>query len=498
MSGRSATLDHELIWRKGFYEFAKRAWHVVETQPYVDNWHIEEKCNHCEAVALGMIKDLVINEPPGCSKSLIVSVLFPAWVWTFKPGHRFIYASFDGSLALKHATSHFDLITSPWYIERWGNLLDPKQSKFAMGEFDNHAGGFRFSTSVGGKGTGRHCHTRVVDDPVKPADIEGSTKNISAQLSKTNRWWQNTMSSRRVDPMNFSSIVVMQRLHEADLSAECVSEGYQHLCFPMRFEPERAAKTIIGGDRRTYAGELLNIPRFPEEAVAKQEKDMGGADGPIASAQLQQRPAPPGGLLFKEETFQWFTLVEMPFEESFLCIVVDCAFKDSESGSGVGIEVWGMSGGKMYCYDSVLETLGFSQTIEAIQAVLVRFPSINAILIEEKANGSACIQILKEKFPNVIPMNPKTSKLARAHAANVYYQARSVYHLAEATWLSRKESNLSLFPKGRRNDDVDCTSMALIWLADHSMVDFAAAMSAMRNEQSDGTWESALHKHFGM
>jgi len=491
--------DREVIRRRGFYPFIQRAWEHVPLNagiPYQDNWHIEEKANHCQAIVEHKIKDLVINEPPGCSKSMVVSVLWPAWAWTVRPELRWIFACFDAGLALKHASQMFDLITSDWYIKRWGNLLNRSPgSKFAMGDFENKHGGFRFSTSVAGKGTGRHCHVRVVDDPVKPVSVEGTTKNVGAALEKANNWWRNTMASRKADPKDFASVVLMQRLHDNDLSAECLLDGYEHLCLPMRFDATMPSKTSVGGDRRTREGELLHPSRFPETAVAETEKAMGGKDGMVASAQLQQKPAPPGGLIFKDATFQHFLLEEYPFEDTFSVLTIDCNFKEAEDNSGVGLEVWGSIDAKMLCYDSILETMGFWGTLEMIKHVLSKW-GVRAILIEGKANGSAVIETMRKELPNVIDINPKTSKLARAHAANIYYQARSVYHLADAEWLDRKEFNLKSFPKGRRNDDVDCTSQALIWLADQSMANFAAAMRASQDERNSGAMQSALQQHF--
>ena len=67
--------------RFGLYEFVKMAWHCVEAAPFQDNWHIELICKHLEAVTRGEILRLVINIPPGCMKSLLVSVFWPVWEW---------------------------------------------------------------------------------------------------------------------------------------------------------------------------------------------------------------------------------------------------------------------------------------------------------------------------------------------------------------------------------------------------------------------------------
>lgn len=464
---------------------------------YVDNWHIEEKCVHVEALVRKQIKNLLINEPPGCSKSLVVSVLLPVWSWLpeVRPELRWGYGSYAPALALRDAEKAYKLLTSQWFVERWGNLLSDT-GKPAMGMYENRSGGFRFSSSVGGEACGRHFHIRVADDPLKPADVESTSAAVSAALVRANTWWRSTMASRQADPTDFGSLVCMQRLHELDLSNECKADGYVHLCLPMRFVSSLKCSTSLGGDRRTTEGELLNPKRMPESAVASTERSMGGKDGYVASAQLQQSPAPPGGLIFKDETFQHFELREVPFIRSFSCITVDCNFKEAEDNSGVAIEVWGMTDARFHCYHSVLDDLGFSATLDAIEAVLRMYPESNAILVEDKANGSAVIELMQKRFPNVIPMNPKTSKIARAHAANVYYQARSVFHLKDADWLGRKETNLKHFPKGRRNDDVDTTSQALLWLGAQSMADFSAAMKQVDQEQKDGTWDSQLARHF--
>lgn len=489
-----AALDVELIKRGGFYAFAKRAWHVVEPMPYVDNWHCEEICNHCELVTWGEIKNLLINVPPGSSKSMLISVLWPVWEWTVKPETRWIFASFDLSLALRDARRGFELLRSAWFIERWGNLFDEdKAAKFAMGDYENKAGGFRFSTSVGGKGTGRHAHRRVFDDPNKPADALGTGKAVSAALETTNDWWRNTMASRRVDPKNFASIGVMQRIHENDLSAQCIRDSYTHLCFPMRFDSTDRCITPYGGDRRIIDGELLNPSRVPESALADLEKDLGPA---VTSAQLQQKPTPAGGLIFKEENFRYFTLSEIPFSDlENSCITIDCTFKDTATSDYVAIEVWGRLGGKLACYESILDRMDLEGTIQAALVTHNVWKTM-AVLVEEKANGAEVIKALRKRLPNVIALNPLTSKPARAQAANTFYHAHSVFHLADAPWLGRKEQNLKHFPKAKNDDDVDATTQGMLWLNQNDVSDFTTLMTQVQKDLDKGG--STFSKHFSI
>jgi predicted phage terminase large subunit-like protein len=502
----AAELDRERVRRRGFYEFVRLAWPIVEpSAPLIEGKVLEMVARHCQAVTERRIKDLLINQPPGTGKSMIVSVLWPVWAWTRRPELRWIFGSFDPSLSKLHAEKSFDLMQSEWFVERWGRLL-ARRSSYDMGEYDTVAGGFRFSTSVGGKGTGRHAHVRVFDDPIKPSDTEGD-KAETAALKVANDWWRRTMASRRVDPSDFASVGVMQRLHELDLSAQCIADGYQVVCLPMRFEKERAFRTVdlsgneVGRDWRTEPGELLFPERFSAEAVDSAEKDMGGKDSPVASAQLQQAPAPPGGLIFKEETFQRFTPgVDGPRpDQCFLIIAIDCAFKDTESADHVAIEVWGAFDAKFYLFESITEHLDLSGTLTAAALVLARYPMCCAVLVEDKANGPEVIKAMRRRIANVLAFDPRTSKVARAHSTNISYQARAVYHRAGATWLAVKEKNLKHFPKARRDDDVDTTTMGVLYLAECGMSDFIAAVNAFSAESKkwqNPTTQPVLNRHF--
>lgn len=491
-------LDREAVRRGGFVKFVELAWHLIETDPYVHSWQIEEVCLHLQAVTEERIKDLVINIPPGFTKSLLVSVLWPAWVWIERPWFRWIFGSFDLGLALRDAEKMFNIIKSNWFVHRWGQLLSSSTAKFAMGDFENVKGGFRFSTTPHGAGTGRHAHARVVDDPNKPDDAEHATATIGARLHHSASWWKNTMASRGLPKQEgrpaFASVVNMQRIHKNDLSGVCVGEGYTHLCLPMRFDPKRACKTFdlkgnpLGGDRRTEKGELLNPKRFDEATVEAIEKRMGKA---VAEAQLQQNPNPAEGLLFKRASFKRFTLQEFPFAESFSVLSIDCSVKDLDDSDFNGFEVWGQTKGQKCCYDSVIVKTDLDGIIATALTILSRW-KVNAVLIEGKANGPSAIKALRKRLNNVIEVDPKTAKPERAQAAKVFYEAGSVYHLEGAAWLDRKETNLADFPKSTNDDDVDATTQAILYLDASNSEDFSKAMQVFAEELKTG----AFSQHF--
>ena len=105
-------------------EFIKQAWHVIEpAQPYVHNWHIDFIARHLEAITNGEINRLLINVPPGAMKSLLVNVFWPSWEWIHDPGTRYICTAHSQNLALRDSIKMRRLITSPWYQDRWGNIV---------------------------------------------------------------------------------------------------------------------------------------------------------------------------------------------------------------------------------------------------------------------------------------------------------------------------------------------------------------------------------------
>lgn len=508
-----AALEVELIKRRGFAEFVRRAWHVVEpSQRLIWNWHIDEMCTHAEICipnfrqpptpeqakagqpgdwALPGFTDFVVNIPPGHMKTVIWCILWPAYVWTYRPEYRWIFATYDPALAYSTAERSYDLITSRWYTERWGNPIK-SAGRPAMGDFWTKAGGRRVSTTVGGKATGFHADAFIVDDPTKAAAGESIGSELSALLDDANKWHANTVASRALNPGSFVTGVIMQRIHENDLSQQRLDGGALHLCFPVKFDPEVVCKTPWGGDRRGYSGELLFPERFPAHAVEKTAKNMLGWEGPVACAQLQQAPAPKGGLIFRVDNFRRFDVSSVPMHRTISALSIDCNFKKADVNSDVGISMGGMLAAKMYVYEARSCNIGFNETVELAHA-LVKEHRPTAVIVEDKALGPALIEIMRKKLPNIIPIQPLDSKEARAHGANTYYQAHSVYHSNQMVGFAVRptdpaggvagfEKALNTFPRGRKKDVIDAHTQLIWYLAQQDLSELLAALDSLDRE----------------
>jgi predicted phage terminase large subunit-like protein len=291
-------LERELC-RRSLADFAKMAWHVLEpSTPLKWGWALDAICQHLEAVTAGDIRRIVMNVPPGSMKSLLTGVIWPAWEWGPKgrPQTRVLGTAHKQDLAVRDAMKCRRLITSEWYQARWPVALTSDQN--AKTKFENDKTGFREAMAFASM-TGSRGDRVILDDPLSVDSANSDADLRAAELTFTEAL------PTRVNNDQSAIVVIMQRLNERDTTGIILNRdlGYVHLCLPMRFEADRRCVTPIFTDPREADGELLFPERFPEAAVAELEKTLGSY---ASAGQLQQRPAPRGGGMFKRE---WFPVV---------------------------------------------------------------------------------------------------------------------------------------------------------------------------------------------
>ena len=283
---------------KSFYHFVQQAWSHVEHDEFIDGWHIKALCEHLEAVSNGTIHRLLINEPPKHMKSLLCGVFWPAWDWLEHPERRFMFASYSHDLSLRDSVKARRLMATPWYkkLSAGGKPFTLREDQNTKTRYDNSRGGYRLSTSVGGLLTGEGGDFIVIDDPHNVIEGESETQR-QAVLA----WWDESVSTRLHDPKTGAYVLIMQRVHQNDLCGHILKgpqgKHWDHICLPARYEGEDRVVSSLGlCDPRTKEGELLWPMRFGETEVSVLEVALGLYG---AAAQLQQRPAPRGGGIFK-------------------------------------------------------------------------------------------------------------------------------------------------------------------------------------------------------
>lgn len=330
-AGRVRDLIDAERYEESLLDFIGASWCAIEPMAFKRNWHIEAICDHLEACANRQIDRLLINIPPRHMKSLGANVFFPAWVWAQDPnpardpaypfairreswkgpGVKFMHLSYESTLSTRDGVKCRQIITSPWYQRLWGHRFQLRDDQNQKTRFDNLRGGHRLSTSECGVITGEGADIIVFDDPHNVRDLGGSS-NLARET--TLQFWDEALPSRLNDQEHGVFIVIMQRVHERDLSGHILASelGWTHLClpavyetkhpFPIRTTVKRKATGDTWADPRRE-GEALWPEKFPLPALQRIAKDQWMTSH-VAAGQLQQRPTAAEGGLFKRD---WFT-----------------------------------------------------------------------------------------------------------------------------------------------------------------------------------------------
>lgn len=459
------TPNPEIVWereicKRRLYDFTKFAWKVIEPgRRFIGGWHIEAICEHLEACTRGEIRNLLINMPPRHMKSTLVSVIWPAWVWISNPSASWIFSSYSQTLSKRDSIKCRRLIESGWYQSLFRERFHIVSDQNEKTRYLNNKSGERIATSVGGTGTGEGGDFLVSDDPHNVKDRESEAVRLA-----TLDWWDEVMSTRGNNPKTVCKVIVMQRVHEKDLSGHVLAKGtYDHLCLPAEFESGRSRNfTAIGwSDPRSKDGELLWPAQFGEQEVRTLKEELGTYG---TASQLQQSPAPSGGGLFKREWWRRYREKPMDFER--VVQFWDCAQKPGLTNDWSVCATWAKSSTGFYLLDIWRNKVEAPQLEAASMSQASRFAP-SAIVIEDKSAGSSLIQTLRQKTTlPIIAYDPKArDKEVRATAATPTIEAGNCYLPLEADWVEEFILEHERFNNGDHDDQVDTTSMMVEYFA---------------------------------
>lgn len=292
--------------RKSFFQFLKEFWKTIVQEEPVFNWHVEYLCEELQIVAERVFElkpklyDLIINVPPGSTKSTICSQMFPAWCWTRMPSAKFICASYAHAIAIKDSLRTRDIVQSELYQACFPDVV-LREDENTKGLYTTTKKGFRLSAGTGGAVTGFHGHFLIVDDPLNP---EESYSDM--ELKATNRWMETTLPSRKVDKQVTPTILVQQRLHQSDPTGEMIeknhlTQGVKHICLPgeLIMEAGTQRSTISPPElAQFYKDGLLDPIRLPRSVLDQTRQDLGEYG---YASQILQDPVPLGGGMFKTD-----------------------------------------------------------------------------------------------------------------------------------------------------------------------------------------------------
>ena len=495
--------------------FVRTFWPVVEPgAEMVEGEVLEEICAHLEAVTMFYrsggdrdegIKNALINVPPGCMKSLITDVFWPAWEWGPQnlPHLRYICASYSEALTLRDNLRFATVIKSKLYQEFWGDRV--QITKDTEGKIINTAMGWKLATSVGGLGTGERGDRFIVDDPHNVKDGESETKRAATLL-----WWREVVPTRLNNDRS-SIVVIMQRVHEQDVSGDIIERqlDFELLRLPMEFDPEFPyCTTTVGGEWRTEKGDLLWPERFSRETVDNLKHTMG----PYAVAsQFQQSPSPRGGGIIKDVWWQVYdedyaqrlgvydpgtdTKLRWP-DMQYVVASLDTAFKAKQVNDYNALVILGVWRDEydlpkimlMDCWKKRLTLHGdMPEREEGEKDIEYRRRTrknwglvewvvysckrlkVDKLLIEDSAQGKTVSDELARLFSgeniDVELIPARIDKVSRLYSVQHLFSTYTIF-APSMDWAQSLINNTANFPKVEHDDDVDALSQGIRWLRD--------------------------------
>lgn len=394
---------------------------------------------------------LVIATPPQHGKSMTLSESLPSWYFTKFPNNRVIIASYNEDTAAKFGRKNSDK------VKRFGNALAGIQ----IGNVDKSTE-FELSNGIGrliSRGimsgiTGNPANLIIIDDPIKNRE-EADSETTRAKL-----WaeWQNSLKSRLA--AGAKVILIMTPWHEDDLRARLLNseKNVKYIRLPVEAEDNDPLGRKKGDPLCPELGKDMNwLIQFRESYV----NDPNGGSR-AWQALYQCSPRVEGGNIVNRGWWRFYKKEDVTDFGTEL-ISVDAAFKGVDTADYVAITVWGKRDNDYYLRYCLNRHLSFTQTLEALRIVNSLYPNANRVLVEDKANGSAIIDVLsREMF--CIPVTPKGGKESRVHAVSPAIEAGHVYLPEGMPWLEEYIGQWSSFPAGAHDDMVDSSTQALSYL----------------------------------
>lgn len=432
------------LCKRSFFFFLKEFWHIIIPEEPVYNWHMEYLCDELQKVVTKVKNreskdyDLIINIPPGTSKSTIATVMLPAWSWVIDPTIRSLTASYSASLSTDHSMKSRDIIRSDKFRAYFPEI-EIKKDQDNKTHYKNTNGGERYATSVTGTVTGFHAHLIIVDDPLNPKEAASEADRLTA-----NSFMDVTLSTRKVSKSVTPTILVMQRLHQKDCTGNWLDkEGKEikHICLPG--EISKDVKPVELKER--YINGLLDADRLTNKDLKELKINLGSYG---YAGQIMQIPTPDDGGIWQN----WIIPIDdnqVPKNLTELGTDWDLAYTEKETNSASAYITAGKHDSKMYITDLGFDWLEFPKLMPYMKA------KTQPHYIEGKASGKSAKQVLTNQgIPAIEVQVSGGDKIARAQMATPYAESGMIY-CKRSIWdklHNDSKQGILMFPNGEHDD----------------------------------------------
>lgn len=448
--------------------------------------HTQLICDKLQKIVDGERKCYIVEMPPQHGKSTTITQTFPSYYLMNNPDKEVMIASYSNSLVQKFGTSNLNKFKQ---FSKTLYGLEPSHNKRTQNEWqiEGHSGALH-ATTILGSATGKHADLLIIDDPIKNM-AEANSPTIRQKI-----WdeWQASFTSRL--SADASIIVIMTRWNADDLAGRLLKEK----AYPweeIRL-PELAEENDVLG--RKPGTPLCPFPPM-KKGLKWAKQVMKNAGNRVWSALYQQRPVLDGGNIFRLSDINYYvpdgaTLEKLGLQNDKKTVILpeidkrwsswDLTFTANDTSDYVAGQTWGRHGSDKFLLDRVHDRMDFNAQIKAIAAMTERQPEANAIYIEDKANGSAIIDMIKNQVSGIIPVIPKGDKVTRANVVTPYFEAKNIFvpHPLWKPGIRQYLDELIGFPYLEHDDEVDSTTQAL------SQEDKGGGASAAIYDNLGGLW----------
>lgn len=461
--GISKTELASIICRRSFYEFLRRFWHVVIDAEPILNWHIKAICDEMQIVAERVFRgetkeyDLIINVPPGSTKSTICSIMFPAWVWTRMASARIISASYAATVAGDNSRKSRMIIQSDLYKELFPELV-LREDQNAKMFYETTDGGDRVAVGTGGAITGRHGHFLIVDDPINPKEARSKV-----EIGNADTWIRETLASRKVDKAVSVLIIIMQRLHEEDPTGKRLEDQevnpVRHICLPAELPPIQKNNVSPVKYRKRYVNGLLDPIRMSASILEKEKVNLGAYG---YAGQYEQSPTPLSGGQFEYEKIV-LTRERPKIIKTQIVRYWDKAATEGAGCNSAGVKIGVDEDGYYWFLDIVYGQWNYGRRERIMYQTAMNEPDVKIGIEQEPGSGgkeSAEATVKRLAGFNVVVDRVTGDKTLRAEPLAVQINNGNFRVPSDASWWPALRDELKFFPFGKSRDLVDGASGA--------------------------------------
>lgn len=410
--------------------------------------HLELVCDNVQRLINREFKQniLIISMPPQHGKSQCVTETLPSWYLGNNPYNRVIEVSYGDDLAHRFGRRNKEKI-----IEFGKEIFDIELSKVSDTDLEiKDFRGSMISRGIMAGLTGNPADLIIIDDPVK------NRQEAESETYRSRIWEEflNSIYSRL--SANGVIVLIMTRWHEDDLAGRLIA-NMPNKCIEINIPLEAEENDILC---RNIGDSLFPQIGKGNEWLKDFKQAYTTAEGSRSwNALMQGRPTAQEGNMLKRDWWKYYDKLPEKLDRCYMS--VDASFKDSDTSDFVVCQVWGMSDIDCYLIDQIRDRMDLPTTITAIETLQERYTNCTRIFVEDKANGSAIIQILSKKLSGIIAVEPEGGKIARASAISPHIESGHVYLPRFASFTNDFVNECSAFPNGVNDDQVDSMTQAI-------------------------------------